>query len=143
MNCKKCGGLMVNDADRENPFGSRCVNCGYRGGAVMAPEKCNRNTCEETKANDSVFCGRHRDMNRAANQKAMAKKNERRNSSAPGPILKGLASGVEKRAQQAAPLQTHPANGDITAVLTGIDSVIARYEGRIKALQAAKAAMEE
>lgn len=77
MNCHKCGGLMVADHDRESLTGERCINCGSPGGGIKpmpAQENCKRPKCDDPKAEDSVYCPKHRDMKRAANAREAAKR---------------------------------------------------------------------
>ena len=89
MRCEKCGGLIVYGGDEP-----RCVNCGrrptppsnptitdspephhltaYREEQTtmppLLPKRCNKKTCDNPKAPDSVSCEFHRDQKKAANQ---------------------------------------------------------------------------
>lgn len=76
MNCQKCSGLMVADHDPESPTGVRCINCGSQGAIAMtAPQmNCKKPKCPDPKAEDSVYCAKHRDMKRAANARETAKR---------------------------------------------------------------------
>lgn len=111
MNCHKCGGLMVPDHDRESLTGERCINCGSpRGGVMAAPQQmdCKKPNCIDPKAEDSVYCIKHRDKKRAANEKATAKrkgasvapaKKKPRNSKPPAPLLKDTPTPPPPAAQ--------------------------------------------
>lgn len=71
MNCPKCGGLVEEDRDPESLTTS--INCGWRGN--MSQENCKKPRCEDPSAPDSVYCIKHRDLKRAGNQRAAARRN--------------------------------------------------------------------
>lgn len=133
MNCKKCSGLMVADHDPESPTGIRCINCGSQGVGSMSTDKqteeCAKTACPDPKADDSVYCPRHREMKRAANQKALAKKKGL--PAAP----KTIGDVVRKMKSRE---KTQPAVKTATGPIAEIDAAIARRMEEIKTLEAAK-----
>lgn len=133
MNCKKCSGLMVADHDPESPTGIRCINCGSQGVSSMRTEgqteKCAKTVCLEAKADDSVYCPRHRDLKRAANEKALAKKKGLPTTP------KTIGDVVRKMKSRE---KTQPAVKTATGPIAEIDAAIARRMEEIKTLEAAK-----
>ena len=89
---------------------------------------CKKPNCPDPKAEDSVYCAKHRDMKYAANQRAAAKKN----GAAP-PVLKKTRRGRPPRVE-----------AKVAAVdpIGEIDAAIAKRLAEIETLKAAKALIE-
>lgn len=96
---------------------------------MTAPQTdCKKPNCTDPKAEDSVYCIKHRDIKRAANQRAAAKK---KNGGAPPAPKKAIVIrppriGVEVAADP----------------IGEIDAAIARRLAEIETLKAAKALIE-
>lgn len=86
---------------------------------------CKKLTCAEARAEGSVYCAKHRDQKRAANQRAAAKKN-------------GAAPPAQKITRRGRPPQEE---AKVAAVgpIAEIEAAIARRMEEIKTLEAAKA----
>ena len=128
MKCRKCSGFMMEDIDPESRSGLKCINCGYSGEAQMATETCKK--CEDPKAEDSVFCVKHRDLIRARNQRAVTKR-------------KGLQPiEINGGGRYKPPRKTLlPAGPEMGGVIAGIDAMITAMEEKIEKLRDAREAL--
>lgn len=147
MNCQKCGGLMVADHDPESPTGVRCVNCGSQGAIAMIATQtdCKKPNCPDPKAEDSVYCIKHRDQKRAANERAAAK---RKGGAPPAPkkaiVIRPPRIGVEVAAPRlkdppppspAKQGNGHPGRNHVELTAAYIRETIARLQSEVRQLE--------
>ncbi len=97
------------------------------GGALV--ESCKKPSCAEPKAEDSVYCIRHRDLKRAGNAKFLAKK--------AGKTPGRPAAGRPRRAAVPAP----SSDGPYATAIEAIERELATLTERIDRLKAARAAL--
>lgn len=109
---------------------------------MPAQENCKKPKCDDPKAEDSVYCAKHRDMKRAANEKAAAKrkgvsvapaKKKPSNSKPPAPSLKEAPPATQGNG--------HPGKHiELTAAY--IRDRIAFLQGEIQQLEKAAAVLD-
>lgn len=108
MNCRRCGGLMVPDIDRESVTGRRCVNCGCDGIILERPEgteddpplhgctfytqghhSAARDYCGERRKPRSKYCSEHYELTRQRNSNRID-----RRARAAGPAIPFIPMGI-------------------------------------------------